>query len=428
MASDVAVVAGLRTPFARAGADLDPVPMRELGRAVTRELLDRTGVDPATIDEVIFGCAGQPADTANPARVIALRSGIPEEVPAYTVARNCASGMEAFTQGVEKIRSGRAQTVLVGGVESMSRFPLQYPRSFAQKSASLARARNLAEKLIGVLAYRPRDFKPVITILEGLSDPTTGEIMGLTAERLAREFSISRDEQDAYALRSHQRAVAAREFLAGEIAPVAIPPLYSERLGVDVGPREQQSLAALAKLRPYFDRRNGTVTVGNSCPVTDGAVALLLMSSERAKAEGLRPLGRVLGHAYRGLDPLRMGLGPVHATVPALKEAGVSLADLEVIELNEAFAAQVIACARAFGSKSYGESLGLSGAIGELDFDRLNPNGGAIAVGHPVGATGARLVLTVLRELERRGGGLGLATLCIGGGQGGSVVLEGMPS
>jgi len=428
MAREVVVVAGLRTPFAKAGADLDPVPVRELGRTAARELLDRTGIDPATVDAVIFGCAGPPADTANPARVIALRSGVPERVPAHTVGRNCASGLEAVTEAVEMIRSGRADTVLAGGVESMSRYPLQYPRSFAKKLASLARARSLFEKLFGFLALRPRDFKPVVTILEGLSDPVTGEIMGLTAERLAREYAISREEQDAYALRSHQRAIAARDFLAGEIAPVAIPPALDARVSADVGPREGQSLAALAKLKPFFDRRTGTVTVGNSCPVTDGGVALVLMAGERAAAEGLRPLGRVLGHAYRGLDPLRMGLGPVHATGPALREAGIRLADLEVIELNEAFAAQVIACQRAFSSKRTGETLGYPEAVGEIDESRLNPNGGAIALGHPVGATGARQVLTLLRELGRRGGGIGLATLCIGGGQGGAIVVEGMPS
>ena len=426
MTKQVVVVAGLRTPFAKAGSDLDPVPVRELGRAVTRELLDRTGLDPATIDEVVFGCAGVPADTANPARVVALRSGVPESVPAYTVARNCASGLEAVTQGVEKIQSGRARVVLVGGVESMSRFPLQYPRSFAQKTASLARARNVTERLLGLFAYRPRDFKPIITILEGLSDPTTGEIMGLTAERLARDFAISRAEQDAFALQSHRRAVAARQRLADEIAPIAVPPARREILESDIGPRENQSTEALAKLRPFFDRKTGTVTVGNSCPVTDGGVSLLLMEEDYARAEGFTPLGRILGHAYRGCDPLRMGLGPVHATVPALAEAGIAWSDLDAIELNEAFAAQVLACCAAFESKEFAAAQGWAGPVGTVDPAKLNPNGGAIALGHPVGATGARLVLTALEELRRRGGGFGLATLCIGGGQGGAVVLEGM--
>jgi acetyl-CoA C-acetyltransferase/acetyl-CoA acyltransferase len=403
------------------------VPVRELGRAVTRELLDRTGIDPRTIDEVVFGCAGPPADSANPARVIALRSGIPAAVPAFTVGRNCASGLEAVTQAVEKIRAGRADTILVGGIESMSRYPLEYPRSFARKTAALARARGLGKRLLRTLSYRPRDFRPVVTIIEGLTDPVTGEMMGATAERLAREFAVSRAEQDECALASHRRAVAARDFHAGEIAPVAIPPRFEERLAADAGPRENQTIEALGRLRPWFDKRAGTVTVGNSCPVTDGAVALILMAAEKAAAAGLRPLGRVLGHAYRGLDPLRMGLGPVHATVPALAEAGVSFADLAVIELNEAFAAQVLACCRAFASADFAASLGLAAAIGEVDPARLNPNGGAIALGHPVGATGARLVLTALREVGRRGG-FALATLCIGGGQGGAVVLEGMPS
>jgi len=426
MVREVVVVDGLRTPFAKAGGALESVSVREIGRAVTRELLDRTAVDPREIDEVIFGCAGSPSDTANPARVIALLAGVPQEVPAYTVARNCASGLEAVTQGVEKIRSGRSEVVLVGGVESMSAFPLQYPRSFARKTASLAGARSLVERLLGLAAYRPRDFKPIITILEGLTDPITGEIMGLTAERLAREFGISREEQDAFALESHRRAVAARARLAGEIAPLAVPPRLAERVTTDVGPRETQSMEALGKLRPYFDRRYGSVTVGNSCPVTDGGVALLLMEAERAKALGHTPLGWVRGHAYRGLDPHRMGLGPVHATVPALAEAGIGLSDLATIELNEAFAAQALACCRAFESRSFAETLGLGAPIGTVDPDLLNPNGGAIALGHPVGATGARLVLTALHELRRKGGGFGLATLCIGGGQGGAVVLEGM--
>ncbi len=426
MGRNVVVVAGARTPFAKAGADLDAVPVRELGRAVTREILDHSGIDRSTIDEVVFGCAGPPADTANPARVIALLSGIPNCTPAYTVARNCASGMEAFTQGVEKIRSGRADTMLVGGVESMSRFPLQYPRSFAKKISSLMRARSAIKKLGSLFAFRPRDFKPVITILEGLSDPNTGEIMGLTAERLAREFGISREDQDRFALESHQRAVAASDYLAGEITALAIPPKLDSMLESDVGPRSSQSIEALSKLRPYFDRRIGSVTVGNSCPITDGAVAMILMEEQKALSEGHTPIGRVLGHAYRGLDPLRMGLGPVHATVPALEEAGIPFSELSIVELNEAFAAQALACVKAFGSKHYAESMGLSAPIGEVDLDSLNPNGGAIALGHPVGATGARLVLTTLRELNRRGGGFGLATLCIGGGQGGAVVLEGM--
>ena len=295
-----------------------------------------------------------------------------------------------------------------------------------KKTASLAGARSLVERLVGMAAYRPRDFKPIITILEGLTDPITGEIMGLTAERLAREFGISREEQDAFALESHRRAVSARDALSDEIAPLAVPPRLDARIGEDVGPRAQQSMEALGKLRPYFDRRYGTVTVGNSCPVTDGGVALLLMEAEKARALGYTPLGKVLGHAYRGLDPLRMGLGPVHASVPAMAEAGVSLDDLSTIELNEAFAAQVIACCRAFESKSYAEKLGLTAPVGTIDPAKLNPNGGAIALGHPVGATGARLVLTALHELRRRGGGVGLATLCIGGGQGGAVVVEGM--
>ncbi|MFQ5655327.1 MAG: thiolase family protein [Planctomycetota bacterium] len=428
MGKQVVVVDGVRTPFVRSGSRLKGVPTWELGRAVTRELLDRCALDPTSVDEVIFGCVAQPSDSANIARVIALRAGVPKEVPALTVSRNCASGMEAVTLGAERIAAGRAEVVLAGGVESMSRIPLHYPLSYGFKIAGLMRARNIGEKLAAGLAFRPRDWKPVIALIEGLTDPTCGEIMGLTAERLAREFHISREEQDGWALESHRRATASREYLGGEIAPFGVPPRFFERIGEDDGPRENQSLEALSRLRPYFDRRMGSVTVGNSCPVTDGGVALLLMEEDRARSLGLAPLGRIAGHAFRGCDPRRMGLGPAYATPPALAEAGISLKEVQRIELNEAFAAQVLACLCAFESDEFGRHLGLPGAIGEIDRERLNPHGGAIALGHPVGATGARLVLTLLRGLQEQGGGFGLATLCIGGGQGGAVVVEGMAS
>ncbi|MCI0651773.1 MAG: thiolase family protein [Planctomycetes bacterium] len=428
--SDVSVVVvdGVRTPFVKAGADLSATPAWELGRAATRELLARAPVAPSEIDEVIFGCVAQPSDAANVARVIALRAGVSRHVPALTVGRNCASGMEAVTLAAERIRSGRAKVILAGGVEAMSGVPLEYPPSFARKLGAFARARGLLARLASLTRFRPRDFRPVIALEKGLTDPICGEIMGLTAERLAREFGIGREEQDRFALQSHQRALAARARFGEEIAPFAVPPGLERRIESDLGPREGQSLEALARLRPFFDRSLGSVTVGNSCPVTDGAVALLIMSEERARAAGARPLGRIRSHAYRGCDPARMGLGPAFATPPALAEAGISFAQLRRIELNEAFAAQVIACLRAFASPAFARDAGWSAPLGEVDPAILNPNGGAIALGHPVGATGARLVLTLLRELRRIGGGLGLATLCVGGGQGGAVVVEGLPS
>ncbi|MEM7263111.1 MAG: thiolase family protein [Planctomycetota bacterium] len=423
---DVVVVAGVRTPFVRAGTDLKEVPAWVLGAAASRETLARSGVPSSAVEDVVFGCVAQPSDSANIARVVALRAGVPRQVPAVTVGRNCASGLEAVSVAAERIRSGRADVVLTGGLESMSRVPLEYPLKFNWKVASLTRARSWREKIAAASSMRLSDFRPVVALERGLSDPFTGEIMGRTAERLAREFSISREEQDEYALESHRRAVAHEESLRSEIQPFGVPPRFLDFVREDQGPRANQSIAALAKLRPYFDRKFGTVTVGNSCGITDGAVALLLAREDRARAEGWPILGRIKGHAFRGCDPERMGLGPVHATPFALKEAGIALQDIDRIELNEAFAAQVLACQRAFESDRFGKELGLPGAVGEIDPTKLNVRGGAIALGHPVGATGARLVLTLCDQLRELGGGFGLATLCIGGGQGGALVVEGV--
>ncbi len=426
--TEAVIVAGGRTPFVRAGTDFREVPAWALGAGISREVLAQSGLPSSAVDDVVFGCVAQPSDTANIARVIALRAGVPEHVPAVTVGRNCASGLEAVTVAVDRIRSGRANLVLAGGTESMSRVPLEYPLRFNWKVASLTRARSWREKIAAASSLRLSDFRPVVALERGLSDPFTGEIMGRTAERLSREFGISRGEQDAYALESHRRATASRSRLSAEIHPFAVPPRFFDLLEGDIGPRENQSLQALGKLRPYFDRRYGTVTVGNSCGITDGAAALLIANGEWARSLGLPILGTIRGYAYRGCDPKRMGVGPVHATPPALDEAGITFRDLERVELNEAFAAQVLACERAFASAEFGRSLGLSGCVGELDREKLNTNGGAIALGHPVGATGARLVLTLCHQLAQAGGGYGLATLCIGGGQGGALVVEGSPA
>ncbi|MEM7168336.1 MAG: acetyl-CoA C-acyltransferase [Planctomycetota bacterium] len=424
MSRRVLVVDGVRTPFVKAGADLSSVAAWQLGSAAAREVTVRAGLSPEQIDEVIFGCVAHPSDSANIARVVALRSGVPESTPALTVSRNCASGLEAVTLAAEKIAAGTADIVLCGGLESMSQIPLHYPQSFSRKLSGVMRARSLGEKLVALSALRFRDFKPVIALEQGLTDPTCGEIMGLTGERLAREFGISRADQDAYALESHRKAVAAASRIAEEIAPLGVPPQMHDRLEADIGPRADQSIAALQKLRPYFDRRLGTVTVGNSCQITDGAVALILASEKGAELLGSEPLGEILGHAYRGCDPRRMGLGPVHASAPALAAAGVAFEDLARIELNEAFAAQVLACCAAFEDAEFARSVGFPDAV-RVNRKLLNVNGGAIALGHPVGATGARLVLTLLHELRRSGEELGLATLCIGGGQGGAVVVKG---
>ena len=423
---DVVLIDGFRTPFAKAGTSLAPVSARELGRIAVSETIARHGIDPREIDEVILGNIAQPADSANIARVVALLAGIPERVPAFTVQRNCASGMEAITQACERIAAGQAELIVAGGTESMSRIPLYVSDGMTRMFERLSRAKTLGARLAAMSAVRPRDFQPRVAILEGLTDPVSGLNMGQTAELLAKEFAISREAQDDFALQSHRRAVAAQDSgrLAEEIVPVFAPP-YREAVTGDVGPRREQSLEALAKLRPFFDRRDGTVTVGNSCPVTDGAAAMLVASAEKARALGLRPAGRLRGYAFAGLDPARMGLGPAYATPLALRRAGVTLGDIALVELNEAFAAQVIANEIALASPKFcREKLGLDGPVGELDRSRLNVNGGAIALGHPVGVSGTRLVLTLLRELRRRDAALGLATLCVGGGQGAALVVE----
>jgi acetyl-CoA C-acetyltransferase/acetyl-CoA acyltransferase len=422
----VAVLGGLRTPWAKAGTALSEVHAVELGRIASEELLLGLAIEPREVDEVIFGNIAQPHDAANLARVIALRLGLPIRTPAFTVQRNCASGMEAVTQGFDHIRFGLADLVLAGGTESMSNIPLLFPKSYARKLVRLARSRSVLGKAEAAAGFRPRDLKPVIALEEGLTDAVCGQNMGETAENLAREFGVSREAQDAFALESHRRVVKAEDsgFLADEVVPVFAPPTFAP-VTRDVGPRREQTIEALQKLRPYFDRRFGTVTVGNSCPVTDGACALLLSSEEKAAALGKEPLGWIRSYSYRGCPPARMGLGPAFAAPEALDRAGLVLADIDRVELNEAFAAQVLANQVAFESVEFArEELGRPEAIGRLAPERLNVNGGAIALGHPVGATGARLVLTLLRELARSGLRRGLATACVGGGQGGAVVVE----
>ncbi len=416
---DIAILDGVRTPFARAFGPLARVPAQDLGRLAAVEALRRAGLRPDQVDQVVFGNVATPADCANIARVIALRAGVPQDRIAHTVQRNCASGMEAISTAANLIRLGEAATVLAGGTESMSQIPLLYNAQAAEQYVRLGRSKSFWQKTGALLGFRPRHFKPVIALKEGLTDPVSGLIMGETAEVLVEDFGISRQAQDEYALLSHQRAVAGQEHgaLAEEIMPV-------EDVKEDVGPRKGQSLEALAKLKPFF-RKDGTVTVGNSCQITDGAAALVLVPGESARSSGRQPLGYLRGFAYAGCDPRRMGLGPAYATAKLLEKTGLSLRDIDLIEMNEAFAAQVIANEKAFASDKFAkEQLGRPQALGEIDRAKLNVNGGAIALGHPVGATGTRLVLTLLKELKRRGGRYGLATLCVGGGQGGAMLLE----
>ncbi len=430
--STIVLAAGLRLPQTRAGGACAGEDAGHLGATLARELLARTGVDPAELSEVIVGCVGPPHDQANIGRVIALRAGIPRSVPGFTVARNCASGMQAVTTAATKIRAGEGDTYLCMGVEVMSAYPLHFNRKATAMFARLASARSLFSRLGAMAGFRPSMLAPRITLIEGLTDPTVGMIMGLTAERLVRDFAIERDEADAFALESHERARAARDrgrferetaphFPFGKRGPGKVGAAVQH----DDGIRDDQSMERLGRLRPYFDKTDGIVTVGNSCGITDGAAGLLVTTEARARDLGLQPLAALRSWAWAGCDPARMGLGPVFASARALDAAGCQLADVGVVEVNEAFAAQVIACRRAFASDEFAQKhLGRSQALGHLSPERTNRNGGAIALGHPVGATGARLLLTAAHELSVSDSELGLATLCIGGGQGGAVVLE----
>lgn len=414
---DIAILEGMRTPFAKSFGALAGVPAYELGRLVTQEVLKKAGLQPGQVDQVVFGNVAVPAEAANIARVIALMAGIPQDRIAHTVHRNCASGMEAITTAAQLVQLGEAGVVVAGGTESMSQIPLLFSSEAMALWLRLGRSRRWWQKLATFLRFRPRHFKPVPAVKLGLTDPVSGLIMGETAEVVADDFAISRQEQDAFALESHRRASAARQRLAEEITAV-------QDFVQDVGPRADQSLEALARMRPFF-KEGGTVTVGNSCSLTDGAAAVVVMAGERARAEGRTPLGYLRGHAYAGCDPRRMGLGPVFATSKVLTQVGLELKDIDLIEMNEAFAAQVIANERAFASLDFARThLGRDKPLGEIDRSKLNVNGGAIALGHPVGATGARLVLTLLKELHRRNLRRGLATLCVGGGQGAALLVE----
>ncbi len=417
------IVAGARTPYCKAGGALKKVHAAELGRVAVVEALARAEVAPDEVTELVCGNIAGPADAANIARVVALRAGLPRAVSATTVSRNCASGLQSITDVADGIALGRIRIGLAVGVESMSQIPLLWQPQAAEIFERASRARNPLQALWAFARFRPRHFKPIVALLTGLTDPICGLIMGETAEVLAREHAISRDAQDAYALESHRRAVAAAARHAEEIVPIPAPPRW-EHIALDIGPRPDQSMAALAKLRPFFDR-TGTVTPGNSCSITDGAACVVMMDEKTAEERGLEPLGVLAGYAYAGLDPRVMGLGPVHATPLALDACGLELDQIDLVELNEAFAAQVLACADAFASDAFARAgLGRAKAVGRLDLARTNVNGGAIALGHPVGSTGTRLALTLLMEMARRGAKRGLATLCVGGGQGGALVFE----
>ncbi|MGE5085442.1 MAG: thiolase family protein [Bacillota bacterium] len=439
---DVVLVEGVRTPFAKSGTKLKKVHPAELGKVALKQLIAQTNLDVNSVDEVIIGNTGNPADAVNISRVVALNAGIPLKTSAYTVHRNCASAMESISNGFEKIKSGTMDVVLAGGTESMSQMPTLMPPKFLEIFEKLFAAKGpkqalpLLWKLFkadvnqikALLQGNMKDpYFPQISVMLGLTDPFVGINMGQTAEILAKEWGLSREMQDKFALRSHQLASKAMKEgrMKEEITPVYLAPEYKEVVADDIGPRDNQTLEALAKLKPFFDKATGSITAGNSCPITDGAAMVLLMSRERAESLGYKPLATIRSYGFAGLEPERMGLGPAYSTPLALKRAGLSLKDIGLVELNEAFAAQVMACQAALNSDKFAqEKLGLSAKVGEIRDEILNVNGGAIALGHPVGATGTRIVLTLAKEMKRRNTQFGLATLCIGGGQGGSMIIE----
>jgi acetyl-CoA acyltransferase len=427
MKERLAIVDGIRSPFCKSGSSMANILADDLGAVIVKELIARTDIDVSLIDELIFGNVGQPANAPNIARVIGLKAGLPLDVIAHTVHRNCASGMESVTTGYDKLLAGNASILVAGGIESMSNLPFNFSKKMTLVFENVMKAKSLGQKLSAISTLRPADLKPVISIVEGLTDPVCGLNMGQTAEVLAREFAITRAQQDQFALQSHLKAAKANEagFFTQEIHPIVLPPNYSHVQFHDNAIRPDQSLEKLAKLKPFFDRVAGTVTAANACPITDGAGAVLIMLESKAKELGYSPLGYLKEYSYAGLQPERMGLGPVYATSKLLDKTGMSISDFDLVELNEAFAAQVIANQKAFESAVFAQRyLHKDKALGVLDSDLLNVNGGAIALGHPVGATGTRLIITMLNALRQRNKNSGLVTLCIGGGQGAALALE----
>jgi acetyl-CoA C-acetyltransferase len=428
-AKPIYIVDGARSPFLKAKNRPGAFAAGDLATQAGRALLARQRFEPTELDEVILGCAAPSVDEVNIGRVVALRMGCGQKVPGWTVMRNCASGMQALDSGINNILAGRSQLVLAGGVDALSRAPLLYADAMVNWFADMAAARSASQKaaLFARLPFKAL-LAPVIGIMKGLTDPMVGLLMGQTAENLAYRFGISREQMDEYSVRSHQRVAAAQD--AGYLAAGGgeLEALYDREgnaLTLDDGVRRDASLERLAKLKPFFDRKYGNVTPGNSSQITDGAAWLILASEDAVRRHGLEPAGRIVDSEWAGLDPAQMGLGPVHAATPILERHGLALNDLDYWEINEAFAAQVLGCLAAWKDEAYcRDVLGLPGALGELDMAKLNVDGGAVALGHPVGASGARIVLHLLRTLERNNARRGIAAICIGGGLGGAMLVE----
>jgi acetyl-CoA C-acetyltransferase len=424
MSKKVYVIDGARTPFLKAKGKLGPFSGGDLAVGCARPLLARQKFAPTAFDEVIVGAAMPSADEANIGRVVALRVGCGDKVPAWTVMRNCASGMQALDSAYVNILAGKSHLVLAGGTDAMSHAPLLFGPAMVNWLADWYAAKSMGQRASVAVKFRLAYLAPVIAILKGLTDPIVKLSMGQTAEIVAKRFGITRQMMDEFAAESHRRVIAGRAAgHFGEIEPLidARGNIYTE----DDGVRTDSTPERLAKLRPVFDKTYGNVTAGNSSQVTDGAAMLILASEEAVAKHGLTPLGAIVDSQWSALDPAEMGLGPVHAITPMLMRNQLGLADMDCVEINEAFAAQALGCLAAWESDAYcKEKLGLDGAFGKMDRSKFNVDGGAIAVGHPIGASGARVVLHALKTLQRTGGRYAAASLCIGGGQGGAMLLQ----
>lgn len=418
------IVDGARTPQLKSRGKQGPFSAADLAIGCARPLMARQSFEPDAIDEVIMGCVMPSADEANIARILALRLNCGIDVPAFTVQRNCASGMQALDTAAQSIAIRRSELVLAGGVESMSRAPVMLNGHMVNWLGDWMRAKTIGQKLKTITTLRPKFLAPVIGLLRGLSDPTNGLSMGQTAEIIADKFNITRNMMDSYAVQSHQRLSAAQDnnYLT------EIETIYDTKgnfYDYDDGVRRDSNMQDLAKLKPVFDRPFGSVTAGNSAQITDGASVLLLASEKALKEYNLTPVAQILDCEWAGLEPSQMGLGPVHAVPPILKRNNYGLNDIDYFEINEAFAGQVLSCLAAWQDEDYCKSqLKLDAPLGELDMDKLNIDGGGISIGHPVGASGARIVLHLMHILERTQTKRGIASLCIGGGQGGAMMIE----
>ena len=420
----VAIVRGLRTPFVKAGTVFAGLTALDLGRMVVQELVQRSELDANEIDQLVFGQVIPSLTAPSIAREVVLAAGLPKKIDTFTVSRACATSIQAMTTAANAIAVGEADVIIAGGTESMSDVPIFTSRPLAHALAAASKAKTLPEKLKPFQKLKGKDLVPVPP---AIAEYSTGQTMGESAEKMAKENGISREEQDRIAFNSHQNAARAWKEgrFDGEVMHVVVPPKFEQTAAKDNIVREDTSLDALAQLRPVFDRKYGSITAGNASPLTDGAAALLLMSEEKARALGLEPLGYLRAHAYAATDPGDQLLqGPAYATPIALKRAGMKLSDIDLVEMHEAFAAQVASNIQALGSAAFAKKAGWSGPVGEVDRERLNVTGGSIAIGHPFGATGARIVTQALNELKRRNKNTVLCTVCAAGGLGAAVVLE----